>query len=87
METLNEAPFFVFLIQLLYIVFNIKSICMILDMLLCFILIMSVLNLIKEVGRFTVSYRNEQKYISDEKRTASTFASIAAIITILIFGV
>jgi ABC-type sulfate transport system permease component len=59
---------------------------MILNMILCFILIMSVLNLIKEGWRFANSYRNEQKYLSSNKRTALTFASIASIITILIFG-
>lgn len=55
-------------------------------MILCFILVMSVLNLIKEGWRFANSYRNEQKYVSSNKRTALTFASIASIITILIFG-
>ena len=60
---------------------------MILNMILCFILIMSVLNLIKEIWRFVTSFKNETKYVSSSGRTALTFASIASIITIAIFGI
>jgi len=55
-------------------------------MILCFILIMSVLNLIKEVWRFSTSFAKGTKYMSSSWRTALTFASIASIITIAIFG-
>lgn len=55
-------------------------------MILCFVLVMSILNLIKEGWRFFLSFRNDQKYISSNTRTSLTFASIAAIISISIFG-
>ena len=59
---------------------------MIKSMILCFILIMAVLNLIKEGFRFYTALRNENKYESSNLRTLLTFSSIAYIITIIFFG-
>lgn len=59
---------------------------MIKSMILCFILIMAILNLIKEGYRFYIALRKEDKYESDNVRTILTFSSIAYIITIIFFG-
>ena len=56
------------------------------SMILCFILVMSILNLIKEGWRFYTSFKEEKKYESGTVRTILTFASIAFIITIICFG-
>lgn len=59
---------------------------MIKSMILCFILIMAILNLVKEGYRFYIALRKEDKYESDNVRTILTFSSIAYIITIIFFG-
>ena len=59
---------------------------MIKSMILCFILILSILNLIKEGWRIYNSFKSELPYESDTIRTVLTFSSIAYIITIIIFG-
>ncbi len=59
---------------------------MVKSMILCFILIMAILNLIKEGFRFYTALRNEKKYESSNLRTLLTFSSIAYIITIIFFG-
>lgn len=59
---------------------------MIKSMILCFILILAILNLIKEGYRFYIALRKEDKYESDNVRTILTFSSIAYIITIIFFG-
>ena len=59
---------------------------MIKSMILCFFLMLCILNIIKEVWRFVVAYRNEERYESTDKRTLLTFSCIAYIITIIIFG-
>ena len=56
------------------------------SMILCFILVMAILNLIKEIVRFIMAYLKEEKYESTTLRTLGTFASIAYIITIICFG-
>ena len=56
------------------------------SMILCFILIMAILNLIKEAYRFYMALVNEEKYESGITRTLFTFASISYIITIIFFG-
>lgn len=59
---------------------------MIKSMILCFILILSILNLIKEGWRIYNSFKGELPYESGTIRTVLTFSSIAYIITIIIFG-
>jgi hypothetical protein len=59
---------------------------MIKSMILCFILVMAILNLIKEGFRFYTALVNENKYESNNVRTILTFSSIAYIITIIFFG-
>ena len=59
---------------------------MVKSMILCFILIMAILNLVKEGYRFYIALRKEDKYESDNVRTILTFSSIAYIITIIFFG-
>lgn len=59
---------------------------MIKSMILCFILVLAILNLIKEGYRFYTALRKEDKYESDNVRTILTFSSIAYIITIIFFG-
>lgn len=59
---------------------------MIKSMILCFVLVMAILNLIKEGYRFYTALRKEDKYESDNVRTILTFSSIAYIITIIFFG-
>ena len=59
---------------------------MIKSMILCFILVLAILNLIKEGYRFYIALRKEDKYESDNVRTILTFSSIAYIITIIFFG-
>lgn len=59
---------------------------MVKSMVLCFILIMAILNLIKEGYRFYTALRNEEKYDSGLTRTLFTFASISYIITVIFFG-
>lgn len=56
------------------------------SMILCFILVMAILNLIKEGYRFFSAFSGEKKYESGIARTVLTFASIAYIITIIFFG-
>ena len=56
------------------------------SMILCFILVMAILNLIKEGYRFYTALSKEDKYESDNVRTILTFSSIAYIITIIFFG-
>lgn len=55
-------------------------------MILCFILVLAILNLIKEGYRFYQAMSKEEKYESSDLRTAGTFVSIAYIITIIFFG-
>ena len=59
---------------------------MIKSMILCFVLVMAILNIIKEGYRFYSALKNEEKYESDTTRTILTFSSIAYIITIIFFG-
>jgi len=59
---------------------------MIKSMILCFILVMAILNLLKEGFRFYTALKNEDKYESNNVRTILTFSSIAYIITIIFFG-
>ena len=59
---------------------------MIKSMILCFILVLAILNLFKEGYRFYIALRKEDKYESDNVRTILTFSSIAYIITIIFFG-
>lgn len=59
---------------------------MIKSMILCFFLILCILNVIKEIWRFVVAFRSEERYDSSDKRTLLTFSSLAYIITIIIFG-
>ena len=59
---------------------------MVKSMILCFILVLAILNLIKEGYRFYTALRKEDKYESDNVRTVLTFSSIAYIITIIFFG-
>ena len=59
---------------------------MVKSMILCFILVMAILNLFKEGYRFYIALRKEDKYESDNVRTILTFSSIAYIITIIFFG-
>lgn len=59
---------------------------MIKSMILCFILVMAILNLFKEGFRFYSALKNETKYESNNVRTILTFSSIAYIITIIFFG-
>lgn len=59
---------------------------MVKSMILCFILVLAILNLIKEGYRFYTALRKEDKYESDNVRTILTFSSIAYIITIIFFG-
>lgn len=56
------------------------------SMVLCFILIMSILNIIKEIGRFYFAFKDNNKYESKTSRTVLTMASLSYIITIIIFG-
>lgn len=60
---------------------------MIKSMILCFVLVLAVLNLLKEVYRLFIAVKNEEKYDSSDLRTAGTFVSIAYIITIIFFGI
>ncbi len=55
-------------------------------MILCFVLVLAILNLIKEGYRFYQAMSKEEKYESSDLRTAGTFVSIAYIITIIFFG-
>ena len=57
---------------------------MIKSMILCFVLVMAILNIIKEGYRFYSALKNEEKYESDTTRTILTFSSIAYIITIIL---
>ena len=59
---------------------------MIKSMILCFILVMAILNLLKEGFRLYTALKNEDKYESNNVRTILTFSSIAYIITIIFFG-
>ena len=59
---------------------------MIKSMILCFILVMAILNILKEGYRLFAALKNEKKYESNSLRTVLTFSSIAYIITIIFFG-
>lgn len=59
---------------------------MVKSMILCFILVLAILNLFKEGYRFYIALRKEDKYESDNVRTILTFSSIAYVITIIFFG-
>lgn len=59
---------------------------MFISMILCFILVLAILNLLKEGYRFYQAMSKEEKYESSDLRTAGTFVSIAYIITIIFFG-
>ncbi len=59
---------------------------MVKSMILCFVLVMAILNIIKEGYRLYSALKNEEKYESDTTRTILTFSSIAYIITIIFFG-
>lgn len=59
---------------------------MIKSMILCFVLVMAILNVIKEGYRLYRALKNEEKYESDTVRTVLTFSSLAYIITIIFFG-
>lgn len=59
---------------------------MIKSMILCFILVMAILNLLKEAFRFYTALKNEDKYESNNVRTILTFSSISYIITVIFFG-
>lgn len=52
-----------------------------------FILIICILNLIKETIRFCVSFARNEKYESSDLRTMCTWASIAYTLTIIIYGI
>lgn len=51
-----------------------------------FILVMCVLNLVKECFSVYSAYRNEKKYEATTLRNVLTMASIAFIITIIVCG-
>jgi len=59
---------------------------MVKSMILCFILVLAILNLLKEAFRFYTALKNEDKYESNNVRTILTFSSISYIITIIFFG-
>jgi hypothetical protein len=59
---------------------------MVKSMILCFVLVLAILNLIKEGYRLYVAFKNEEKYQSNDVRTVLTFFSIAYVITIIFFG-
>jgi hypothetical protein len=59
---------------------------MVKSMILCFVLVLAILNLIKEGYRLYVAFKNEEKYQSNDFRTVLTFFSIAYVITIIFFG-
>lgn len=59
---------------------------MVKSMILCFVLVMAILNVLKEGYRLYMALKNEEKYESDTKRTVLTFASLSYIITIIFFG-
>lgn len=59
---------------------------MVKSMILCFILVMAILNILKEGYRVFVALKNEEKYESSNLRTVLTFSSLAYIITIIFFG-
>lgn len=68
----------------MYIIkFNID---MVKSMILCFILVMTILNILKEVYRIYLAVKSEEKYESGNLRTILTFSSLAYIITIIFFG-
>lgn len=52
-----------------------------------FILIICILNVLKEVFRFGISFTRNEKYESSELRTIGTWMSISYILTIIIYGV
>lgn len=60
---------------------------MIKSMILCFVLVLSILNLLKEIWRFYSAFRKEEKYETSNYRTLLTFSTISYIITIIIFGI
>lgn len=60
---------------------------MITSMILCFVLVLAILNIMKEGYRLYSALHNEEKYESSDLRTAGTFVSIAYIITIIFFGI
>lgn len=51
-----------------------------------FILVMCILNIIKEGLSVYSAYRNERKYESTTLRSILTMASLSFIITVIIFG-
>ena len=53
---------------------------------LVFVLIMCILNLLREGFRFVVCFYNNRKYESDIKRTLFTWASLSYVLTIIICG-
>lgn len=59
---------------------------MIKSMILFFVLILAILNVIKEGYRLYMAFINNEKYESSDLRTVGTFVSIAYIITIICFG-
>lgn len=52
-----------------------------------FILIMSILNLLRECFRFGLCFAKNEKYESDIRRTLFTWASISYILTIIFCGI
>ena len=59
---------------------------MIKSMILCFVLVLAILNILKEAYRLYIAFQNEEQYESSDLRTVGTYLSIAYIITIIIFG-
>lgn len=56
------------------------------SIILCFVLIMSILNVIKELARFYFAFKEGSKYESMSARTIMTMMSLSYIITIMIYG-
>ncbi len=59
---------------------------MIVTKILIFILMMAILNVLKEAFRFYVAFSSQQKYESSVLRSVITMLSIAYILTIIFCG-
>mgnify|MGYP006916024475 CR=1 FL=1 len=74
------------LVVFLYILIYITKWNRMVTKILFFVLIMCILNLIKEGFRFGICFSKNEKYESDIKRTLFTWASISYILTIIFCG-
>lgn len=59
---------------------------MIKSMILCFVLVVAILNVVMEALRFVMALVRESKYETNNWRILGLFSSIAYIITIICFG-